>query len=271
MGIKHSILNWLWQRRTIIDYGITAAGFLFHGGWIPFLRRVHPLMNPRNNYIVNLPINRELTTDSMELPPAVLTELIRQSRYHVVLEDCICRHGRDCKKHSRDIGCLFLGESSLDVPRQFCRRITSEEALAHMDRAVKEGLVPMTLRARIDNLAFLLPDRHRLLGVCFCCDCCCILNNYRHVPVEHLDSIFPRLEGLEIIINDDCTGCGTCVKTCYMKAISIEDGRARHAGTCRSCGRCASSCPNGAVTITMNDPDFVDKTVNKFLSLVKLD
>jgi Fe-S-cluster-containing hydrogenase component 2 len=56
-----------------------------------------------------------------------------------------------------------------------------------------------------------------------------------------------------------------------MNAISIGDGRAQHSASCRGCGRCARTCPNGAVDIRMTDPDYLDKTVKKFLSLAKLD
>ncbi|HWR69038.1 MAG TPA: 4Fe-4S dicluster domain-containing protein [Desulfomonilia bacterium] len=238
---------------------------------IPSFSLIHPFTKRSGNYIVNLPINQGLDSVTYALPPMVVSELIRRARYHVILDACLCRTGRACEKHPHDIGCLFLGRSGLEVPPGYSRRVSEADALSHVERAVQAGLVPMTVRARVDNYAFLLPDRHALLGVCFCCSCCCIMGNYRYVRKEHLNEIFPRLDGLEIEVSDDCTGCSTCVETCYMQSIRIEGGRAVHDETCRGCGRCAAACPQGAVAIRITDEHSLAKTVDRFLALARID
>jgi heterodisulfide reductase subunit A-like polyferredoxin len=56
-----------------------------------------------------------------------------------------------------------------------------------------------------------------------------------------------------------------------MNAIHIQNKKAYHTSVCRGCGRCASTCPNRAVDIRITDPAFLKKTVDKFLSIAKID
>jgi UDP-glucose 4-epimerase len=271
MSLKHTFQVWLYNRRRLVGYALDALGLTMRANRIPLFSIIHPFTKRSSNYIVNLPINQGLDSVTHALPPMVVSELIRRARYHVILDACLCRQGRDCEVHPHDIGCLFLGRSGLEVPPGYSRRVSEAEALAHVERAVQAGLVPMTVRARVDNFAFLLPDRHTLIGVCFCCACCCLIGNYRYVPQKHLEEIFPRLDGLEIEVSDGCIGCGSCVDKCYMQSIRVEGGRAIHADTCRGCGRCAAACPNGAVTIRLTDAQSLSRTVDRFLDLAKID
>jgi NAD-dependent dihydropyrimidine dehydrogenase PreA subunit len=48
---------------------------------------------------------------------------------------------------------------------------------------------------------------------------------------------------------EKCTGCGRCLDTCPVEAISIVGGKATiSADTCLSCSACASICPEGAIS-----------------------
>ena len=51
-----------------------------------------------------------------------------------------------------------------------------------------------------------------------------------------------------------CTGCGTCIAVCPVKAIELRDDRA-HVNTalCTACGACADACPQGAILETRRD------------------
>jgi len=268
---KHRLLAWVFTRSKVLNRVLDGLELFMRGAGIPLLGRLHPLTRPANNYFINLPVNVDIPAETTPLPPEVVKELIRKSKYHHVLNKCLCRHGRNCQKHTHEIGCIFLGETGFDVTPGFSCRITEKEALEHVDRALADGLMPMTGRYRVDNYAFLVPDHKTLIGICFCCDCCCFMSFYRHAPLEQIKPIYPRLKGLEITVTDQCKGCGACVETCYLHAIHVENGRAVHSELCRGCGRCATTCNNGAVELKMTDPEYFQKTVNEFTSLAKLD
>lgn len=49
---------------------------------------------------------------------------------------------------------------------------------------------------------------------------------------------------------NSCTGCGACVDTCPVEAISMQDGKAQvDADTCVDCGACVGECPVEAITM----------------------
>lgn len=271
MKPKHKLLAWVFTRSNVLYKVLDGLELFMKASRIPLIGRLHPFLRPANNHFTNLPVKVDVLSEATVLPPEVARELIRRSKYHHVLNKCLCRHGRDCQKHDHDIGCIFLGETGFDVTPGFSRRITQEEALSHLEKALANGLTPSTGRYRVDNYAFLVPDHKTLLGICFCCSCCCFLSYYRHMPEEQVKKIYPRLPGLEIEVTDRCKGCGACARQCYMKAIHIENGHAVHDDLCRGCGRCVRVCKNGGVTAKITDPQYFEKTVDGLMSRARLD
>ena len=83
-----------------------------------------------------------------------------------------------------------------------------------------------------------------------------------------------RIPGLQVkVMEDRCTGCGACIKEeiCFTRALSISNGKAHVDDLrCRGCGRCAEFCPNGAVELTLTDPEYFEKTVQKIDPLVDI-
>ncbi len=48
---------------------------------------------------------------------------------------------------------------------------------------------------------------------------------------------------------DSCIGCGRCIDTCPMDAISLVDGKAViDLDKCANCHACESACPNDAIS-----------------------
>lgn len=268
MGFKQSLVAGVMKCKSLLGPGHRAIEWPFFLGRVPLLREIHPWMDRRKNTLTYLPINQSLAVEGVAAPHQVVADFIRRTPYRVIMNNCLCRTARECHDYPHALGCLFLGRSALAMPPQISRRASEEEALQHLERAVKAGLVPFVGKVRFDNFAFLIPNEDKLLSVCFCCPCCCMMAYYRHVPAEQLDEVFPRLEGLSIEVTDACRGCGACAKGCYVKAITITNGRAVHSPTCRGCGRCAAICPNQAVRITLTDPEYYQAVAKRISAVV---
>jgi UDP-glucose 4-epimerase len=120
------------------------------------------------------------------------------------------------------------------------------EALSHAWRAMEAGLVPLIVHSSFDAWLLDIPF-HRMLAVCFCCDCCCsVRHGLRLGPPAFWDTVV-RLPGLVVAAGAGCTGCGMCREACRVGAIVLAKGRARISAACKGCGRCAALCPEGAI------------------------
>ncbi|SHJ52016.1 4Fe-4S binding protein [Parasporobacterium paucivorans] len=49
--------------------------------------------------------------------------------------------------------------------------------------------------------------------------------------------------------NSKCVGCGACVRSCPVDAITTEDSKAVISDECVECGACISACPQRAISI----------------------
>lgn len=88
--------------------------------------------------------------------------------------------------------------------------------------------------------ALLLSSRHKK-----------ITRPYPFVPVTPPENLRGRLE----IDPNKCIGCGSCVRTCPSRLITIENYKDERivmfsSGRCIYCGRCATACPEKAIRIT---------------------
>lgn len=219
-----------------------------------------------------LPVNEDIRRqENVPMPLEILDRFIEEASHRVIFNTCGCRSSMDCDHYPIDIGCLLMGDSALDGPTKLCREASVEEARAFVRRAVETGLVPVVGKALIDNFIFGIPQRHKLLTVCFCCECCCMIRYSRHSPLGIIETTFPRLAGVTMEVTDACTGCGTCVEHCYVQALLVTGGKAVMSEYCRGCGRCATVCPNDAIVISANDPAYLDKFYGEIRSSVKFD
>lgn len=241
-------------------------GLVYKAGRLPFMSQLNPWLRADQNEARWLPINKNLEADeSMPLPLELLDRFIDEASHRRIVDACVCRTLEGCNDYPRDIGCIMMGDGAVkgDLPL-ISREATPEEAKAHARKAINAGLVPMVGKIRLDStLAAHVFDTGKLLTACFCCDCCCVTYNYRHLPLEILDPMIPRLEGVVMEVTDDCNGCGKCAQKCYVQAITVPYDKAQISTMCRTCGRCAEVCPQNAINIKLTDPDFVDKAYEK--------
>ncbi len=230
---------------------------------LPGLRKWHPWVTADKNILTPLPINAELQFDSVPLPEQILWEFIDRSSHRMIVNSCGCRTAYSCQNFPHDIGCLFLGESARDISAGLGRMVTKAEARAHVQKAIAAGLVPNIGKAVVDNFLFHIPERGKLIAICFCCHCCCMTRFYNWLPAEQIHTIAPPLPGLQVEVTDQCVGCGTCLTFCPYENIAVEAGKAVHGDKCRGCGRCAAACPEKAVRLTLDNPDFKQETIQR--------
>jgi len=232
---------------------------------IPFFGEIfHPWFRDYNLHMTVIPVNARLPVpESTPLPMALLEYLIAEASFRFMFYRCPCREMFECEDYPRDIGCIFLGRDARRIDRTWGRQASAAECLAHAERAVSLGLVPMFGKFRMDNIGLGIPDRKRLISICFCCECCCL---FRYTPLvaPQIQERIRRLEGITVRVNDGCDSCGKCLDVCAMGAISLNGVAEIDQRLCKGCGRCAAVCPIGAIEVV------IESTVAKEEILARL-
>jgi UDP-glucose 4-epimerase len=240
-------MAWIWPVTHVAArlYAVPLVGRVLT--WLTL-----PLFSEKRQNLTYIPINEPIAEGSVLLSRMVVADLISRSSHRAVIARCTCRLDRTCTHHSIDIGCMLMGDGAAEIDGRIARHVSKEEALAHLDTALADGLMPLVGRAPIDDYIWGVAKGGRLFTVCFCCRCCCtILAAGRFLPPEIRRSIVP-LAGVSIRTDEGaCTLCGACVAECFMGALSIREGMLyRNEGLCKRCGRCAAVCPTGAIKIS---------------------
>jgi Pyruvate/2-oxoacid:ferredoxin oxidoreductase delta subunit len=222
----------------------------------------------KNDYLIFLPkdsviqINEtfESPIDTV-VPSQVIANFIEQATHHFITNFCLCRESLQCKTYPRDHGCLFLGDAVLNINPKLGRIVTKEEAYQHLAKSREKGLIFMVGRNKMDSV-WLNVDDNKLMTICSCCPCCCIFRMQPYLR-DDIKRNITRMPGVTISVNDKCIGCGTCIKTgCFMNALEIVDKKIHIKDNCKICGRCASVCPQHAIDIVVNDPTFVQQSID---------
>ncbi len=202
--------------------------------------------------------------EEIEVPPSVaaprdlLADFIKRSCNRTIINECPCRKAEGCENYPVDMGCLLLGRGSMDVDPGVGRRATVDEALAYVDRGIELGLLPLIGHLRIDRYVFGIADYSKLLTICLCCECCCVIRSEMKGLVRAFPSSLVRLNGVHIEAGEECSGCGECLEVCPIQNVSLENGVARIGGACLGCGTCASVCPKGQLRLVIEpDADFM--------------
>jgi ferredoxin len=226
--------------------------------WLSNRRGLRPLsklfFKALQSEAIIIPIHETIANpESVVLPYPLLTPLVECTSTRFLMDECMCRRGEGCQNYPQDLGCLFLGDGAAKISPSMGRLVDHEEAMAHVQQGMSLGLVPLVVHTTFDALALGIPYR-RMLGICFCCDCCCTVQQGLRLGPPAFWDIVVRLPGLVVDVNGACAGCGACVEACYVKAISLRDGRAEiDKELCKGCGRCLTVCPTGAITLRMDE------------------
>jgi ferredoxin len=217
-----------------------------------------PVFTGKNFNISYIPINESIQgTKNTLIPEIVLTELIRRASHRVIIKRCTCRDHHKCKEHPIEGACILLGDGAGEIDTGVAWHVGVDEAIAHMKRQLNDGLIPMAGRVRMDDFFWGVPNRGRLLTICFCCRCCCtVMRSTQYFPHEAKNSLV-KLKGLSFDVDTDkCIGCGDCAEDCFARAITVVEGKAVHSEEkCKGCGRCISICKLKAVNAKVADVD----------------
>ena len=181
---------------------------------------------------------------------------------------CICRSATKCNDYPINLGCLFLGEATLNIDPRIGHRATKQEALEHVRKCREAGLVHLIGRNKLDAVWLGVEPGNKLLTICNCCPCCCLWRVLPHLAPD-ISSKITRMPGVKVTVTDRCVGCGTCTQgICFVDAIRIVNNRAVKSDECRGCGRCVDVCPQKAIEISIDDGQFMQEAVSRISSSV---
>ncbi len=236
------------------------------------------LVIPRDNTInknyTSVEINQDILIPQEEtiLPSQVLKEIILKSRYHVIMDKCICRVSNGCENYPHELGCLFLGRGASKISPKLGKRVSTKQAINHVEKCQKAGLVHIIGRNKIDSVWLNTGPKEDLLSICNCCSCCCLWKMTPELPDNIAKSIAPMI-GMKIKFQEElCNGCGQCSSSiCFVEAITLKNDKAiRDSEKCKGCGRCAEICNRGAFRVEIK-PDAVKNSIEHVNSLVDVE
>jgi len=233
---------------------------------IPVFRKLVAQRVTENDFGAFIPINQSLGTYGSEvIPLKVFKHFIDKASNIVKMNDCPCRIYHECKDHNRDLGCMHMGNDTLNFPSPHFRSkvISKEEALEHVRLCIEDGLIPILGRVMDEAEGFGVPDTGHFMSMCFCCPCCCIDGTIVQNASKGVSRIFKRMEGITVKVDEDlCVGCEECLEVCVFNGMEMIDSKAVvNQDNCLGCGRCETTCPNEAITITITDLSYVDKLI----------
>lgn len=257
--------------KKIPPLGWVANKLFFEGDNMIVLPRDSTVLEKKDIKEIILDAEIPVSNDTV-LPSQILKEIIIKSSHHVIMDSCLCRVSNDCKNYFHELGCIFLGPGAKNISSKLGKTVTPEEAINHVEKCQKAGLVHIIGRNKLDSVWLNTGPKEELLTICNCCPCCCLWKMAPDLPEKMGRSIGPMI-GVELKFqSDNCTGCGKCTRdVCFVDAIFLENGKVKiDTEKCRICGRCAEICPNDSLMILMA-PDAIKKSVNSVKTLVNLE
>jgi ferredoxin len=227
---------------------------------------------PQNKVVrLNQKINEEQSTESLVLPTRIVEYFIDQANYHWIMNFCFCRDADRCTDYPIELGCLFLGKAVLGINPKLGKLVSKKQALEHIKTCQDAGLVHLIGRNKLDKMWLNVRPGNQLLTICNCCPCCCLWKMLPDLDV-HIGGKITKMPGVSIRVTNRCIGCGECARgICFVDAINIIDGHAKHSVQCRGCGRCVDVCPQGAIEFEIDKGvNFIRESIDKISPLVDL-
>ncbi len=250
----------VWLSWPLIKYGKKLSN-------TPILKWIiNPFFKRPYNEVTSIPVNIKVKDRNYTPLPLKITEkLISGIDEIFIMDECHCAGLKNRKSSRLSIGCMALGPSIKRIHPSNGKRVNTSEAIKHVRKAAKAGLVANIAHVWIDALAFQLTDFNKLLFICFCDDDKCIYRTHMKKRGPNLDKAFKKLPGIKVEVDKElCTGCGECKEKCFVSAIKIIDGKSVIGDDCKGCGFCSSYCVNSAISISMeNEEEMLKQLIHR--------
>lgn len=163
---------------------------------------------------------------------------------------CYCRHkrehlGKACDA-PMDICMTFNNVAKSLIRHHYARRVEASECMELLHKAYEYNLVQCG-----ENV------KNKVSFICNCCGCCCeflvAAKKFGLLYPVQTTSFIPKID------EDNCTGCGKCVKACPISAIEwvLNDDETNskpkkvkiNEEICLGCGVCVRACSNKSITL----------------------
>ena len=219
-------------------------------------------------HTVDLNIEIDGAGDRNVVPSDLVKNVLLRSKRIFIMDFCLCRQSNRCEDYPISSGCIFVGKGTERINPKYGRFVTPEEACAYIDECDRLGLVHIIGRNKLDSIWLHTGKHNDLMTICNCCPCCCLWNMVRDID-GGIASSYRRMAGVDVSLDAErCIGCGICMERCFVRAITIRDGKAvLDDSKCRACGRCSEECPAEAISITY-DPSVIGSETERILALV---
>ena len=234
---------------------------------------IKPVLDDRDKFEIMriIPIEQSIqgisSLSTIAFPSDIFSEIIdRNSTF--ALAECACRThseylGKGCDQ-PKDV-CSGMGViADLIVEKGLARRVSKEEFIDAKVRAAEAGLVNF-----VDNV--LDP-----MQVCSCCSCCCV--GLRLLTQHNFPAFIANSHFESIIDTQNCQGCGQCITSCPVNAISLNDKKSEvDYKRCIGCGVCVSKCSNNSISLKERanyqpPPDnIINYAIHRYLEVKKHD
>jgi len=193
-----------------------------------------------------IPVNVSIESKTQILAFEDVKSIVENARSLAVTR-CSCR-AIDGKCGKPLEVCLQVNRAAdYAVQRGTGRKLGAEEALEILRRCEQEGLVHVS-------------DNRKAVGhvICNCCNDCCM--NW-HAMTAGLQRFVAPSRFRAHVDGSLCSGCETCLDTCFFDAITMEgedDTALVDPEKCMGCGLCVAACPSDAIRLRqVREADFV--------------